>query len=154
MTLVSRSLSFALLWWVLAEGRVDGWLLGTVAVLAATWASLKLLPPGDHPVRIAGLLGFLWFFLWNSMRGGLQVAMLALRGRAALQPGLLELTVALPPGGPRILLVNVLGLMPGTLGVEMRDATLQLHVLDERLPVMAEARALETVIARLFGVAT
>jgi len=147
-----RGFSFALLWWILAEGRHDGWLLGAVAVVTATWTSIKLLPPGDRRICIAGLFGFLRFFLWNSIRGSIQVAAMALRGRSALQPGLRELTVTLPPGGPRILLVNVLGLMPGTVGVEMRDATLRLHVLDERLPMVAEARALEVVIARLFGI--
>jgi multicomponent Na+:H+ antiporter subunit E len=152
-TLFLRILLFAGLWWILAEGRLDGWLLGGVAVVAAGWTSMKLLPPGDRPIRFMGLIGFLGFFLWNSLRGGMQVAGMALRGRAALQPGLLELTVTLPPGGPRTLLVNTLGLMPGTVGVEMRDTTLQLHALDERLPMVAEVRALEAVIARLFGVA-
>jgi len=151
-TLVSRALGFALLWWVLAEGRQDGWLFGAVAVFAATWTSLKFFPPGNRHIHLAGLLGFLRFFLWNSIRGGIQVVGMALRGRSALQPVLLELKVTLPPGGPGILLVNVLGLMPGTVGVEMRDATLHLHVLDERLPVVAEVRALEDVIARLFGI--
>ncbi|MDP1613438.1 MAG: Na+/H+ antiporter subunit E [Sulfuritalea sp.] len=151
-SLVMRGLLFALLWWMLAEGRHDGWLPGAVAVFTATWTSIKLLPPGDRPIRIAGLFGFLHFFLSNSIRGGIQVAGMALRGRSALQPVLLELTVTLPPGGPSILLVNVLGLMPGTVGVEMRDARLHLHVLDERLPVVAEVRALEAVIGRLFGI--
>jgi len=146
-----RGPSFALLWWILAEGRRDGWLLGVVAIFAATWASIRLLPPGDRHIRLVGLLGFLRFFLWNSIHGGIQVVGMALRGRAALQPGLLELTLTLPPGGPRILLVNALSLMPSTLGVDLRDATLLLHVLDQRLPVAAEARALEVVIARLFG---
>ena len=71
----------------------------------------------------------------SSIRGGAQVAWMALRGPSALQPGLLELQVRLPPGGPRILLVNALTLMPGTLGVELARKTLRLHVLDERLPV-------------------
>lgn len=146
-----RGLSFALLWWILAEGRHDGWLLGVVVVFVATWTSITLLPPGDRHIRFAGLLGFLRFFLWNSIRGGIQVAGMALRGRSALQPGLLELTVALPPGGPRILLVNALSLMPGTVGVELSNTTLRLHVLDQRLPVVVEARALEAAIASLFG---
>lgn len=147
---VLRGLSFAVLWWILAEGRLDGWLLGSVAVVAATWASLRLLPPATIPFRMIGFLGFLRFFLWNSVRGGIQVAVMALRGRAALQPGWVDLPIALPPGGARILLVNALGLMPGTVGVDMSDTSLRLHVLDERLPVVAEARALERVIARLF----
>lgn len=146
-----RGLSFVVLWWILAEGRLDGWLLGGVAVAAATWASIRLLPPGRQPIRLAGLIGFLGFFLWNSLRGGMQVSGMALRGPAALQPGIIELPVTLPPGGARILLVNALGLMPGTLGVDLDDISLRLHVLDMGQPVVAEARALEASIAGLFG---
>ena len=54
-------------------------------------------------------------------------------------------------GGARVLLLNTLGLMPGTVAVDMDDAGLRLHVLDERLPVVAETRALEAAITRLFG---
>lgn len=146
-----RAAAFALLWWVLAEGRHDGWALGAVAVVLSTGASLALSPPGRRRIQPGGLFAFLGFFLWSSMRGGAQVAAMALRGPDALQPGLLEIQVRLPPGGPRILLVNALTLMPGTLGVELVRKTLRLHVLDERLPVIAEARALEAAIARMFG---
>jgi multicomponent Na+:H+ antiporter subunit E len=148
---VFRGLSFVALWWILAEGRFDGWLLGGPAVVAATWASIKLSPPAPMPIRLAGVFGFLGFFLWNSILGGIQVAGMALRGRAALQPTLIELPVSLPYVSARVLLINALGLMPGTLGVDMDDSSLRLHVLDERLPVIADARALELVIARLFG---
>jgi multicomponent Na+:H+ antiporter subunit E len=150
-SILLRGLAFVALWWTLAEGRPDGWLLGGVAVAAATWTSMKLQPPGKQPIRLAGLIGFLRFFLWNSLRGGMQVAGMALRGRAALRPEIIELRVTLPPGGARILLVNALGLMPGTLGVDLDDTSLRLHVLDERLPVVAETRALEAAIAGLFG---
>jgi multicomponent Na+:H+ antiporter subunit E len=146
-----RALGFVALWWILAEGRVDGWLLGGVAVVAATWTSITLAPPGKLRIRLAGLIGFLRFFLWNSLRGGMQVAGIALSGRTALRPGIIELRVTLPPGGARILLVNVLGLMPGTLGVDLDDANLRLHVLDDSQPVVAETRALEATIAALFG---
>ena len=146
-----RGLLFVVLWWILAEGRHDGWLLGGVAIAAATWTSIKLQPPGTQPMRLAGLVGFLSFFLWHSLRGGMQVAAMALRGRAALRPGIIELRVTLPPGGARILLVNALGLMPGTLGVDLDDTTLRLHVLDDSQPVVAETRALEASVAGLFG---
>jgi multicomponent Na+:H+ antiporter subunit E len=149
--LLLRGPAFALLWWVLSEGRHDGWALGAAAVVGATWASLVLSPPGRRRIHPAGLFAFLGFFLRSSIRGGVQVASMALHGRSALQPGLIELQVRLPPGGPRILLVNALTLMPGTLGVELARRTLRLHVLDARLPVVAEARALEAAIARMFG---
>lgn len=146
-----RATSFTALWWVLAEGRADGWTLGVVAVILATWTSWLVLPPASGRVTPVGILRFVAFFLWHSLRGGIQVAGMALRGRAALRPALLEMPVTLPPGGARVLLVNALGLMPGTLGVDLAEETLRLHVLDERLPVVAETRALEAVIARLYG---
>jgi multicomponent Na+:H+ antiporter subunit E len=146
-----RVAGFAVLWWVLAEGRMDGWALGAVAVALATWTSWLVLPPASGRISPAGVLRFLAFFVWQSLRGGVQVAGMALCGRAALRPALLEMPVTLPPGGARVLLVNALGLMPGTLGVDLAEETLRLHVLDERLPVVAETRALEAVIARLYG---
>ncbi|MNF05208.1 hypothetical protein D3C80_2048860 [compost metagenome] len=51
-----------------------------------------------------------------------------------------------------MLLLNTLGLMPGTLGVELTDDRLRIHVLDERLPILAEVKVLEAHIARMFGV--
>lgn len=148
-----RVFGFALLWWILAEGRIDTWWLGAVGVAAASWASLQLAPPGALNVRILPLLNFLAFFVWNSLRGGVQVAFMALRPRPDLAPALLELELGLPPGTPRVLMLNTLGLMPGTLGVRLDATGLRLHVLDARLPVAAEARALEAHIARLFGAA-
>jgi multicomponent Na+:H+ antiporter subunit E len=149
---LTRAAAFGLLWWVLAEGSSDGWMLGTVATVLATWVSLVLLPPEKITVSLSGLFRFLVFFVWHSVRGGVQVAWMAMRGRDSLQPGLLEVPVALLPGAPQVLLVNALGLMPGTAGVEITDQKLLIHVLDERLPILAEIRALEAIIGRLFGV--
>ncbi len=146
-----RGTVFAALWWVVAEGSHDGWMLGTVATILAVWASFILLPPGKASVSLSGFFHFLAFFVWNSVRGGLQVSWMALRGRESLQPGLLEIPVTLPPGGAQVLLVNTLGLMPGTASVEMTEQKLLLHVLDERLPILTETRALEAIICRLFG---
>lgn len=127
-----RGAMIALLWWVLAEGRSDGWPFGVAAVMATAWVSLLLMPPVKQGPRLAGVPGFLAFFL----RGGLQ----ALRGRAALRPAVVELRLVLPPDGPRILMTGVLGLLPGTLGVELAD---------DRLPMAAEAKTLERRIATL-----
>ena len=149
--ILTRGAAFALLWWALAEGRGDGWVLGALAAAAAAWASVVLLPPGGPRIRLAGLSGFAAFFVWTSIRGAVQVARMAMIGRRALEPGTLELPVRLPHGGPRTLLVCALGLMPGTVGIDLAGDTMRLHVLDVRQPLAAELRALEAAIARLFG---
>lgn len=148
--LLLRAALFAALWWVLAEGRNDGWLLGALAVATATWTSLRLQPPSIGAGTPAAFARFLAFFVRSSWLGGLQVTAMALRGRAALQPGMVEWRTTLPAGGARMLLVYVVGLMPGTVGVDLNGDTLLIHALDERLPVAAETRALEDVIRQLW----
>ncbi|MEF8702659.1 MAG: Na+/H+ antiporter subunit E [Candidatus Accumulibacter sp. UW26] len=149
--IAGRCLLFALFWWLLVEGRLAGWGLGLVAIVVALVASLVLSPPRRRGFSSIGLLAFLGFFLLRSAQGGAQVAVLALRPRLALRPTLLELPLTLPPGAPRTLMINALGLMPGTVAIRITDDRLQVHALDERMPIAAEAHALERRIARLFG---
>lgn len=145
-----RTLLFALLWWVLTEGRSDSWGLGVVALLAALWTSLQLLPPSPRRISLTGVARFLGFFLANSVRGGAQVSWMALRGSATLRPTILEFELELPPGAPRFLLLYSLGLMPGTLGVELAGERLRFHVIDERAVILATVQELQRLIARIF----
>jgi multicomponent Na+:H+ antiporter subunit E len=147
---LQRGLLFASLWWISTEGQASAWGFGLVAAALATAASLVLLPPGRIGISPGGLVRFLGFFAWQSVKGGTQVAAIALRPRLDLRPAVLELSLTLPPGLPRILMAAVLGLMPGTVGVRLTGEQLRVHVLDERLPVTAGMRELEARIARMF----
>ena len=151
-TIVLRSLLASILWWILTEGRFDTWGLGMIAMAVAVWASLRLFPLSSVRFSFFGLITFLRLFIWNSICGAIQVSFAAFRGSHALQPNILEMKLSLPPGGARVLLVNTLGLMPGTLGVQLDDDRLRLHVLDDRFPIAAEAQLMERSIARLFMV--
>lgn len=146
-----RGVAFALAWWVLAEGRTDGWGVGAVSVAAALAASLYLAPPGKGRLSLAGLLGFAGFFLVQSVKGGAQVAARAFRPRMDLAPALVVVPVTLPEGLARVLLVNTLNLLPGTVSVLVEGDVLRLHVLDARLPVAEEVRQTEACIARMLG---
>lgn len=150
-SLLLRTTVFSVLWLILSEGRVDGLVLGSIAVQFATATSYVLIPAGAGGVSPVGLLRFIVFFILNSWRGGLQVAVQALRGPAALRPALLEISLQRFANGNDILLVNALSLLPGTLSVELENGTLCLHVLDERLPVLADLRALASSISQLYG---
>lgn len=153
LELIGRALVLFALWWVLAEGRNDAWWPGLVAVTIATAASVIVLPLGHVSLSMRAIPAFLGYFLVQSARGGAQVAVMALRPRLDLAPAIVEIPVTLPAGAPRVLMVAVLGLMPGTVGVRIEEDCLRVHVLDARLPVARDARVLELRIARLFGVA-
>lgn len=150
--LLFRGTVFALVWWVLAEGNSDSWGMGAASVAGALAASLYLAPPGAVRLSPAGLLGFAGFFLIQSVKGGIQVAARAFRPDMDLAPALVEVPVALPAGLPRVLLVNTLNLLPGTVGIRLEGDRLRLHVLDARLATTEEVRETEARIARMLGV--
>ncbi|MDO9226789.1 MAG: Na+/H+ antiporter subunit E [Pseudomonadota bacterium] len=145
-----RGVLFVCLWWILT-GRADAWGMGLVAVVPALTASLILLPPSDKRLAWRGLAGYLGFFLAQSTRGGVLVAIMALRPRPDLCPGVLEITLRLPDGAARVVLANTLNLLPGTLSVGLEGAHLRLHVLDTRRDMLAEVRVAERHVARMFG---
>ena len=146
-----RGALFTGLWWVLAGGRADSWGVGGVSVILALAASLVLLPPAKGRFSPLGLAAFVGFFLVQSVKGGIQVAAMALRPRLDLAPVLLEVPITLPPGPARVLLINTLSLLPGALSVRIEGDRLRLHVLDRRRPNAAELRAAEAAIARIRG---
>ncbi len=157
MAWLVRGLAFALLWWLLTEGSGIAWGVGLVAVVLATAASLRLWPPGAGQFSLRGLLGFAGFFLVESVKGGVQVALLAFQRRPDLAPAFVETPLTLPSGPATVLLANTLSLLPGTLSVHIEHdgegCRLRLHALDTRLPILDEVRAAEAHIARMLRLA-
>ena len=150
-SIVRRVLAATALWWVLAGARPDGWGVGMVAVVGACAASLVLMPPGAGRISLTGLVAFAGFFVVESLRAGVQVAAMALRRDPDLRPAVRTLTLRLPAGPARTLLVNTMSLLPGTLSAGLTGERLCLHVLDARLPVEQGLRALEARVAGMFG---
>ncbi len=151
--IVARGGLLYLLWWIMTSGRSDAWLFGLVVVALAVAASLRLQPPRATAFSISGFLSFTVFFLTRSVKGGAQVAALALMPRMNLHPAIVELELRLPHEAERIFLVSILSLMPGTLSAGLDKNRLLLHVLDSRLPVEEEVMDAERRVARMFGMA-
>lgn len=143
-----RSVLFALVWWALTHGAVDSWSMGLPVVALTTLISVLLLPPSTWSVL--GLLRFIPFFLWQSIRGGIDVAGRALHPHLPISPGLREYPLRLPPGLPRIFMANTVSLLPGTLCAELDDSILRVHVLDETGDFIEHLKALENRLATVF----
>lgn len=150
VSLLPRALLFLLLWWAITEG-VGGWAISLPTIVLAVAASRFLQPRWQLHLRPLGALRFIGFFLVQSLRAGLDVALRALRPRMRLAPALLEYRLQLPSGPARVFLADTMSLLPGTLSTELRDDCLCLHVLDTRLPIEADLRQVEVRVADLFG---
>lgn len=147
-----RLAALALLWPVLTEGDTGTLWLGALAVVAATLASLVLLPPTGRSWDPLGVLRFAGFFLQRSLVGGIDVALRALRPDLDLDPAFVEYETQLPEGGARVLFSNTVSLLPGTLSAEVRDRRLLIHTLAATPDLRDELRRTEEVVARALGV--
>lgn len=149
--LLGRAVVFAGVWWVIAEADAEGWLFGVPFVLLATAASLKLTPYHAWLIRPLGALRYTWFFIQQSVAGGIDVALRAVRPSLPLDPEVLRYDLRLEPEHARVLMADTISLLPGTLSSGIEGDTLTMHVLDCSLPVAESIRAVEDRVAGVFG---
>ncbi|NBC11122.1 MAG: cation transporter [Planctomycetes bacterium] len=146
---------FALLWAVLAGGSASSWIIGAPTVVFATWMSLRLSAASDASGRRgmtpSGLLGFVPLFLLESLRGGLDVAGRVMRPQLRIQPGFHAYAPRLRDPVARIVFLDSISLLPGTLSADLRDDIIQVHALDTASDLDPELERLERAVARLFG---
>jgi len=144
-----RAVLFALMWWMLTDGVLNSWLIGVPVVMLATSASVVIQPP--YTWSLIGFLRFIPFFLWHSLRGGVDVAWRALHPRLPISPEIVEHRWRLPPGLPRVFMANTVSLLPGTLSAELDEEHLYVHVLDKTGEFAAELLNIEAHVSRVFG---
>jgi multicomponent Na+:H+ antiporter subunit E len=148
---------------VRAVGLLGFWLLltgantadlpaGIPAVGAATWASLRLLPPGARRARVVALAGIALRIARQSLAAGVDVARRALSPRLPLRPGFVSHPLRFPPGPARDAFCTLTSLLPGSVpsGTDANGA-LWVHCLDLDQPVAAQLAADEARLARALG---
>jgi multicomponent Na+:H+ antiporter subunit E len=144
-------LVFALVWWVLALPRTDGWVAGGLAVALGTLLHTGLGGRSGERIRLRGLLGFIPFFLVQSLRGGADVARRALSPSLPLATGFIRYRIRIPEGPSRVFFMNCISLLPGTISARLQDRSLQVHLLAEDDRVAGRLSLLEEKVAALFG---
>lgn len=142
-----RVLLFAALWGILSGGQ--GWAFGVPVVLLAAAVSCLLMPASR--LSLPGLARFVPYFAWNSLRGGIDVASRAVHPQMPIEPALLSYEVRLDDAVARVVMANVVTLLPGTLSADLRGHTLVVHVLNASGPFPDAFERLERRVADLFG---
>ncbi len=147
-----RAIGFSSLWLILSGADSRGLPAGAVAVVAATWTSLRLLPATGQHLSPAAAGCVIFRFLLQSAAAGTDVARRALDPRLPLQPGFVNYRVQLPPGVARNTFCTLSSLLPGTLpaGSEHSDWLL-IHCLDVGEPIAAQLAQEEALLTQAVG---
>jgi multicomponent Na+:H+ antiporter subunit E len=139
------------LWLVLAGPDAGSWLIGAPAVLAALWTARRESGGGTAGYSVRGFLQFLPFFLWESFRGGIDVARRVIGRRVDVDPGYHDYKLALTKPSARVFFLDAVSLVPGTLSADIGGDKLLVHVLDRRRDPSRELARLERRVAAMFG---
>jgi multicomponent Na+:H+ antiporter subunit E len=148
---LERAVVFALVWWVLAEADPQGWIFGIPFVLLATAASLALTPSREWRIRPLGALRYAGYFVHQSLLGGIDVSLRAMKPSMPLDPLILRYRLRLAPVHARVLFADTVSLLPGTLSSGFEGETMTLHVLDCGLDIERSLRDVEERVAGVFG---
>jgi multicomponent Na+:H+ antiporter subunit E len=149
-----RGAGFLILWVILAGFHAGDIPAAVVAVIAATWTSLLLLPPATGRASLAGIARLLLRFPAQSVLAGVDVARRAFDPRLPLRPGFVTVAPRLKPGLARDAFTAYASLLPGTLPAAANaDGTLLVHCLDTTQAAAAQLAAEEAAFIRAIGAA-
>lgn len=145
----TRALLYFGLWIVIDQSAKPANLaFGVLATAAATWASLKLLPPSAGRVRLGALLLLLPRFLWQSLVAGINVARRAFSPSMPLAPGFVQYPTRLPRGTARNAFEAISSLLPGSVPADETETHIEYHALDLSQPVVEQLAAEEQAYAK------
>ena len=141
---------FLVIWLLLANGDPASMVIGLPAIAGALFLVRRLAPPTIRACSVRGTLGFIPYFLRESLRGGWNVARATLSPYMQLSPVFIDYRISLDNDGARVFFTNCVSLLPGTLAARLDGCDLRVHVLDDRSDPLRELEELEMRIASIF----
>jgi multicomponent Na+:H+ antiporter subunit E len=147
-----RAALFLAFWLMIAGYDAADLPVGVITALAATWASLKLIPATAVRLRFLPLVRFVLHFLRQSAVSGVEVAALVFNPKMPLRPGFITFPCRLRTAGARSAFCAISSLLPGTLPTGSDEAGgLVIHCLDVDKPVAAGLAVEEAFVTRILG---
>ena len=146
---IARGAAFFLLWIVMMPSVKPGDLaIGALSAIAATWVSLRCMPPAAGCLNFVALAALLPHFLRETVVAGIDIARRALAPTPRLDPGFVRCPLDFPPGFARNTFATITSLIPGTVPSGEDDGVLVYHCLDMAQPVVEQLWQEERLLSR------
>ena len=160
---ITRWIGFLVFWMLLASPDWGGaWTdsavemaVGLLAAAAATWTSLRLLPPIPGRLRYGALVRLALLLLWQSVVSSVVLLLQAFSPRPSINPGFLVYPARIAPGTARAAFGALTAMVPGTAPVGTDgDGVMVYHCLNLTQPVEDDLALVETLLIETLPIAT
>ena len=148
------TLALLAVWLILTAGDLASLIIAVPFIALA----ILLQPVADNScekpsllVNISGLLQFAWFFILESLRGGVDVSRRVLAAETRVDPVFYDYSMQLQIPYAQQLFISSISLLPGTLCAEMNNKQLRIHTLDQQMDTARGIRRLESLVGKIFG---
>lgn len=148
------TLALLAVWLILTAGDLSSLIIAIPFIALA----ILLQPVADNScdkssllVNISGLLQFVWFFILESFRGGVDVSRRVLAAEIRVDPVFYDYSMQLQRPHAQQLFISSISLLPGTLSADMNNNQLRIHTLDQQMDTTQGIRRLESLVGKIFG---
>jgi multicomponent Na+:H+ antiporter subunit E len=145
---------FSAFWMLLTGWQPSSWGVGAVFIITASSLSLFLTDKQQTKnwlINPTKSLSFLFYFFVQSLRGGWDIAMLALVPRSKLSPGVITYHTDLVTESQIFTLMQFLSLLPGTVSAHRQGSEITIHVLNLNAFDRAEIDDCQLRVSELLG---
>jgi len=148
------ALALLVVWLILTAGDLAS------LIIAAPFIALAILlqPATDARsdnssllVNISGLLQFAWFFILESLRGGIDVSRRVLAPKTRIDPTFYDYAMQLQIPHAQQLFISSISLLPGTLCADLNNNQIRIHTLDQQMDTTQGIKRLESLVGKIFG---
>jgi multicomponent Na+:H+ antiporter subunit E len=122
---------YLFLWLIISNGVLEIFPLAFIFLLSFITPYIFTL--NYSRISFFGILRLSFWFLFYSLKGGFQVAFVALKPKLVVEPFLLTHHLRVHSAFSISLLASIYSLMPGTLSIQEKEGELLLHILDKTL---------------------
>ena len=141
-------------WLMLSAGDLASLIIGLPFIALA----ILLRPATDNStgksslsVNFIGLLQFAWFFILESLRGGVDVSHRVLSPRPMVDAVFYDYSMQLQLPHAQQLFISSISLLPGTLCADLDNKKIRIHTLDQHMETAQGIKRLESLVGKIFG---
>jgi len=158
MKIMWTSLRWVLLllavWLILTTGNLASWAIGLPFIAIAILLQPSSAVHADKPVQFVNfiaVLQFFYFFILESLRGGIDVSRRVLARQPQTDPVLYNYSMQLKLPQAQQIFISSISLLPGTLCADVNINQLRIHTLDQHTDTKQGINKLELLVAKIFG---